>query len=81
MIAHLKIWLLTAAVAAICAIALGCSTSAAPTECLDAARDAGLPDAMLEHIQNPGDMNALQRIALRKALEAAGLDSICGQFN
>ena len=81
MISHLKIWLLTAAVAAICAIVLGCSTSAAPTECLDAARDAGLPDAMLEHIQNPGDMNALQRIALRKALEAAGLDSICGQFN
>lgn len=36
---------------------------------------------MLEHIRNPGDMNALERVALRKALEAAGLDSLCGQFN
>ena len=81
MIAHLKIWLLAATVATICAIAIGCSTSAAPTECLDAARDAGLPEAMLEHIQNPGDMNALERVALRKALEAAGLDSLCNQLN
>ena len=78
----MKRWLMAAFCAgAICAAVLGCSTSAAPTECLDAAREAGLPDAMLDHIRNPGDMNALERVALRKALEAAGLDTLCQQFN
>ena len=56
---------------------VACSTSATPNACLDAARDAGVPERYLEHLENPGDMGAMQRLALRKALEVAGVDDIC----
>lgn len=38
-------------------IAIGCSNPAFPTECVDAARQSGLPEAMSEQLQNPGDLN------------------------
>ena len=79
---HWKRWLAALAVSLIAVLSLAaCSTSAAPTECLDAAEDAGIPENLLEHIRNPGELNALERIALRNALNAAGLDDICGHLN
>ena len=75
--------LLTATLAAltITAAALGCSTSAAPSACVDAAEKAGLPDAAIEQLKKPGELNAIERIALRKILENAGLDEVCDQVN
>ena len=76
--------LLTATLAALtitAALALGCSTSAAPSACVDAAEKAGLPDAAIEQLKKPGELNAIERIALRKILENAGLDEVCDQVN
>lgn len=56
---------------------VACNTSAAPSACVQAAEQAGLPTAVIEQLENPGDLNALERIALRRALEQAGLDDIC----
>ena len=58
-----------------------CSTSAAPSECVQAAEKAGLPESVIEQLKKPGDLNAIQRVALREALKKAGLDDICGQIN
>ena len=78
---HWKRCLAALAVSIIAVLSLAaCSTSAAPDECLDAAESAGIPESLLEHIRNPGDLNALEKIALRKALEAAKLDDICGHL-
>ena len=54
-----------------------CSTSAAPSECIRAAERVGLPESMIEQIKKPGDLNALERIALREALKRAGIDDVC----
>ena len=63
------------------AMALGCSTSAAPSSCVEAAEKAGLPEAVIEQLKKPGELNALERIALREILEKAGLDEVCDQVN
>ena len=76
--------LLTATFAALtitAAMALGCSTSAAPSSCVDAAEKAGLPDAVIDQLKKPGELNAIERVALRKILENAGLDEVCDQVN
>ena len=62
-------------------VSMACSTSAVPSQCVTAAQEAGLPESIIEQIQNPGDLNALERVALREALKKAGLDDICDQFN
>ena len=61
-------------------IAIGCSNPAVPTECVDAARQAGLPERMVEQLRNPGDLNQVEKFALRQALSQAGLDDLCGQI-
>ena len=54
-----------------------CSTSAVPSACIEAAEAAGLPESVIEQLKKPGDLNAIERIALRKALEKVGLDDVC----
>lgn len=60
--------------------ALAC-TSAAPSECVKAAENAGLPESVIEQLKNPGDLNAIERVALREVLKKAGLGDICDQIN
>ena len=71
----------TAGLVALFLTLAACSTSAAPSECIKAAESAGLPDKVIEQLKNPGDLNAIERIALRKALEKAGLDRLCSLDN
>ena len=57
--------------------ALACSASAAPDECVAAAADAGAPDAVIRQMENPGDLNAAERIILNRALQRLGVDDAC----
>ena len=57
--------------------ALGCFSSATPSECIEAAEAAGLPDSVIEQLRNPGDLNALERAALNRILSEAGIDDVC----
>ena len=72
---------LLAALTLALSVLAACSTSAAPSECVQAAEKAGLPESVIEQLKKPGDLNAIQRIALREALKKAGLDAICDQIN
>ncbi|MCY3692065.1 MAG: hypothetical protein OXI54_01265 [Chloroflexota bacterium] len=63
------------------ALTLLACTSAAPSECIKAAEDAGLPENVIEQLKKPGDLNAIERIALREVLKKAGLDDVCAQIN
>ena len=66
---------------AITAFAITACTSAAPSQCVQAAENAGLPESVIEEIKNPGGLNAIERIALRELLKKAGLDDVCDQIN
>lgn len=57
--------------------ALACFFDAAPSECIQAAQDAGLPDSVIEQLRNPGDLNAVERAALNRILSEAGIDDVC----
>ena len=57
-----------------------CSTSAAPSPCVEAAKEAGVPDRFIEQLKSPGDLNALERIALREALERVGIGDVCANI-
>ena len=63
------------------ALSLTACTSAAPSACIEAAEAAGLPESVIEQLKKPGDLNAIERIALREALKKAGLDDVCDQIN
>ena len=63
------------------ALSLAACTSAAPSACIEAAEAAGLPKSVIEQLKKPGDLNAIERIALREALKKAGLDDLCDQVN
>ena len=52
--------------------------NAAPSECIEAAEEAGFPDKVIEQLRNPGDLNAIERAALNRALSQAGIDDVCG---
>lgn len=68
-----------AALAVIAMIMKACNFfNAAPSECIQAAEDAGLPDDVIDQLENPGDLNALERAALQQALKRAGIDDVCG---
>lgn len=62
-------------------LAILACTSAAPSECVKAAEAAGLPESVIEQIKRPGDLNAIERVALREVLKKAGLDDLCAQIN
>ena len=72
-----RLWMIAAATSAI--VVLAC-TSAAPSECVTAAENAGLPESVIEQIKKPGDLNAIERIALRELLKKAGVDDVCDQI-
>ena len=59
------------------AVMTACSTSTAPKSCVELAREAGVPEQIVEYVEKPAGLNAFQRIAVRKALEEAGLDEAC----
>ena len=48
-----------------------------PPECIEAAEAADMPDKVIEQLRNPGDLNAIERAALNRALSQAGLDDVC----
>ena len=67
---------------AIALLALGLSAgcglfNAAPSECIQAAEEAGLSDEIIDQLENPGDLNALERAALQQVLRQAGIDDVC----
>ncbi len=53
------------------------STPITSGDCLESARAAGLPDDVLDKIENPKEMNRVQKFAIRKTLEGAGLSEVC----
>ena len=65
------------AVSAIAMLAAVACFSAAPSECIEAAEAADLPDEVIEQLRNPGDLNAIERAALNRALSQAGVDDVC----
>ena len=56
---------------------LACNNSAVPDACLDAMRDKGVPERIVEMVKKPGDLNAWQRKRLNSALEKAGVGDVC----
>ncbi len=59
-------------------LSAGCGFfNAAPSECIQAAEEAGLSDEIIDQLENPGDLNALERAALQQALRQAGVDDVC----
>ena len=70
------LFLTTAVLAALWLTA--CSDDAAPGDCIDAAREAGVPDRVIEWMKQPHeDWGTIERIAIREALEKFGLDTLC----
>ena len=69
--------LITIAVFAL-GLSAGCGLfNAAPSECIQAAEEAGLSDEIIDQLENPGDLNALERAALQQVLKQAGIDDVC----
>ena len=68
------------ALLALSVLALACSDDAAPGECIDAARDAGVPKAVTDWMKQPSDeLSSIERIAIREALEQFGLGDACSE--
>ena len=51
--------------------------NAAPSECIAAAEDAGLPDPVIEQLRDPDGLNAVERAALQRTLKQSGIDDAC----
>ena len=60
----------------IVAITLAC-INATPSECIEAAEEAGLPEDIIDQLKSPGDLNVAERLALNRALSRAGIADIC----
>ena len=77
----LNILFISAALTAIVLLMAACSTSAAPKSCVEVAREKGIPEAVVELMERPSDdLNALERIAIRTALDKVGVGDICDKF-
>ena len=63
----------------ILATTLAC-INASPSECIRAAEDAGLPDEAIDQLKNPGELNAVERLVLNRALDKAGVGDACGEI-
>ena len=61
---------------------LGCNTSTIPGECLKALEDNNVPRQVIELVKerSAGDLNLIERTAVRLAFEKAGVDDVCGKF-
>ena len=67
-----------AALAVIAMIMSACNFfNAAPSDCIQAAEEARLPEEMIDQLENPEGLNALERAALQQALKRAGIDEMC----
>ena len=75
--ATLKVHLAIAVFAVLLFVVTACSTSTTPSSCVDLAREKGVPETIIKAIERPEELDAMQRIAVRKALEAAGLREAC----
>ena len=57
---------------------IGCNTDATPKTCIELAQESGAPDSVVEYMRRPLDsLNAVERIALRTALDKFGLGAAC----
>ena len=57
---------------------IACSDDATPGDCIDAARDAGVPDRVIEWMKDPvEEWGTIERIAIREALEKFGIGEFC----
>ena len=68
---------IAAIVLAVALIAAVACFSAAPSECIAAAEDAGLSESVIEQLRNPDDLSAVERAALNRTLSRAGIDDVC----
>ena len=50
---------------------------AAPSECIQAAESADLPNSVIEQIRDPDALDPIQQAALQKILRRAGIDDAC----
>lgn len=59
-----------------------CNTSAIPGECLQALEDHNVPEEVIELVKEKagGDLNFVQRAAVRLAFEQDGVGAACGNF-
>lgn len=68
------------ALASLSLFAMACSDDATPGECIDAAQDAGVPDAVVEWMKSPSnELGSIERIAIRETLEKFGLGDACSE--
>ena len=74
-----KIMTTVAGVMFILATTLAC-VNASPSECIQAAEGAGLPDEIIEQLKDPGDLNPAERFALNRALNKAGIAEVCEEM-
>lgn len=73
-------WTLAALAVVVGLSAIACSDDVAPGECIEAAQDADVPDAVVEWMKSPSDeLGIIERIAIRKALEQFGLGDACSE--
>ena len=75
-----KIMGAVAGVVVILATTLAC-INASPSECIQAAEKAGLPDEIIDQLKNPGGLNPAERFALNRALSKAGIADACGKVS
>ena len=61
---------------------LACNTSTIPGECLKALEENNVPEGVIALVKDKagGDLNLVQRTAVRLAFEKAGVDDVCGKF-
>lgn len=60
-------------------VAIGCSNPAAPKDCVNAAREAGAPETVLDWLNNPtGDLNQAEKLVIRQFLNRTALNDVCG---
>ena len=67
-----------AVVSLLVGLGVACSSSdAAPSACVQAAEDAGLPDRVVDQLREPGGLSVVKRDALQRLLVKAGIDDVC----
>lgn len=60
-------------------ISVACSNPAAPKDCVNAAREAGAPETVLDWLNNPtGDLNQAEKLVIRQFLNRTALNDVCG---
>ncbi len=61
------------------ALVMACTNPALPRDCIDAAREAGAPDPVLDWLNNPtGDLSQAEKFVIRQFLNQSALNDVCG---